>query len=163
MRRLNQKVTHLSTESRDTPMVRAARFDPPPTSTLKSLWITRKVRVYKKLETTTNTVITVDDVKTQSSSGAFKVSRICAWTPGSLGTQFFLGEATWLNDTTTEMAYLDIAPPGHMPGVCYNIPDQLSTMVNTGTVAVLSCQTIGAQLAATNSILVADVTIRYQI
>jgi len=150
-------------ESRDVPLVRPARFDPPPTSANKTLWITRKVRVQKQIETSAaSTTITVDDVKAQSSSSAFKISKICVWTPGILGAVFALGEPTWAQDTSTEIKYVDTSPPGRMPGVSFNIPDQLSTLLNTGTVVVMTCTPLGVA-AAFSAYLVADVTIRYQI
>jgi len=154
---------NLMTESRDVPLVRAARFDPPPTSVSKTLWVTRKVRVQKQIDAAAaSTKITVDDIKAQSSSSAFKISKICVWTPGVIGAIFTLGEPTWAQDTTSEIAYVDISPPGRMPGVSFNIPDQLSTMLNTGTVVVMTVTALGVGAAFSNY-LVADVTIRYQI
>jgi len=108
-----------------------------------------------------STKITVDDVKAQSSSSAFKISKICAWAPGQLATVFTLGQGCWAQDTTTEIAYTDVAPPGRMPGVSFNIPDQLSTLLNTGTDTVISAVTFSGFL--TPGLFVADVTIRYQI
>jgi len=144
-------------------MVRAARFDPPPTSVSKTLWITRKVRVQKPIDATAaSTKITVDDVKAQSSTSAFKISKICSWVPGLIGAQFALGQDSWAQDTTNEITYVDISPPGRMPGVSFNIPDQLSTMLNTGTAVVLTVVPLGSA-GAFSTFLVADVTIRYQI
>lgn len=159
--RLNAKVNSLKQEARDTPMVRAAKFDPPPASVAKSLWISRKVRVSKQFDTSPPTKITVDDVKAQSSTGAFKVSKICAWAPGQIGATFVLSEKTWAQDTTNEIAYTDISPPGRMPGVSFNIPDQLSTVLNTGTDVLLSVTALAGQV--TTGLVVVDFTIRYQI
>lgn len=149
------------TESRDTPLVRPAKADPPPTAITKSLWITRKVRVAKILSTSATTAVTVDDVKAQSTTGPFKVQKVSAWVPGRLGAQFQLSEGVWNNDTALAMQYTDIAPPGRMPGVMFNIPDQLATVLNTGTASIVSVIPISTD-STVGGLLVADVTIRYQ-
>jgi hypothetical protein len=153
-------------ESQAIPTARAAKFDPPPVSVGKSLWITRKVRVAKKLDLTAfgaGASITVDDVKGQSAASPFKVRKVSAWLPGRLAAEFALGDGTWINDTTTRITYTDIAPPSRSPGVIFNIPDQLAEMMNTGTTQVVTVKPFADEAGAAGNILFADVTIMYQI
>lgn len=166
MQRLTQKVNNLMSESQSVPTARAAKFDPPPVSVGKTLWITRKVRVSKKLDLTAfgaGAAITVDDVKAQSSSAPFKVAKVSAWLPGRLAAEFALGDGTWINDTTSRITYTDIAPPSRAPGVVFNIPDQLAEIMNTGTTQVVTVKPFQDEAGAAGNILFADVTIRYQI
>lgn len=166
MRKLVQKVNNLMSESQAIPTARAAKFDPPPVSVGKSLWITRKVRVSKPIDLTAfgaGAAITVDDVKAQSSTAPFKVRKVSAWLPGRLAAEFALGDGTWINDTTTRITYTDIAPPSRAPGVVFNIPDQLAEMMNTGTTQVVTVKPFQNEAGAAGNILFADVTIMYQI
>jgi hypothetical protein len=150
----------LMQETRGTPTVSPASADPPPVSTGKSRYITRKVRV-TKLISSGSAVITVDDVKAQSSTAPFKILALSGWAVGCGSGVFTLGEGTWDNDTTTLVQYTDIAPLTRLPGAKFNIPDNLATMLNTGTVAIMSFTTAGSVLAAAQ--LCVDATIRYQI
>jgi len=153
-------------ESQAVPTARATGFDPPPVSVGKTLWITRKVRVFKKLDITAfgaGASITVDDVKAQSSSAPFKVSKVSAWLPGRLAAEFALGDGTWINDTTSRITFVDIAPPARSPGVTFNIPDQLAEIMNTGTTQVVTVKPFTDEAGAAGNILWADITIRYQI
>jgi hypothetical protein len=143
-----------------TPTVTAASFDPPPVSTSKSKYITRKVRVTKAL-TSGAATITVDDVKAESSTGAFKVMGVSAWGVGCASGQFTLGDGVWDNDLSTTMKYTDIAPLTRLCGAKFNIPDNIASFLNTGTTPVMSFATSGP--AQTGAQLVADITIRYQI
>lgn len=148
-------------ESHAVPTARAARSDPSPVSTSKTLWITRKVRVVKQIQP--GGVIDVDDVKAQSSPAPFKVCKVSAWMPGRFNAEFQLGDGTWINDTSTKMTFVDVAPPGRMPGVTFDIPDQLSEIMNTGSTAVLLARPLVTTEGYPGALLVADITIRYQI
>jgi len=146
-------------EIRGTPTAMAASADPPPVSTGKTRYVTRKVRVTKLISSGAVT-ITVDDVKAQSSSAPFKVLGISAWAVGCGSGVFSLGEGTWINDTTTLMQFTDIAPLTRLPGVKFNIPDNMAEMMNTGTATVISFSTAGPTQTAAQ--LCIDATIRYQ-
>jgi len=154
-------------ESRAVPSAGAARADPSPVSTSKTLWITRKVRIVKQIVPIpgqTGGTITVDDVKAQSSTAPFKVFKVSAWLPGRLNAEFKLGDGTWINDTATKMTFVDIAPLGRMPGVTFNIPDQLSEIMNNGGSTIIEARSlITDQQGNPGALLVADVTICYQI
>jgi hypothetical protein len=147
-------------EIKGTPTAAAASFDPPPVSSSKSKYITRKVRVTKAL-TSGAATITVDDVKAESSPAAFKVLGVSAWGVGCASGQFALGDGVWDNDASVTMKYTDIAPLTRLCGARFNIPDNIASLMNTGTTAVMSFATSGP--SQTGAQLVADVTIRYQI
>jgi len=117
--------------------------------------------VVKKIEP--GGVITVDDVKGQSSTAPFKVSKVSAWMPGRFNAEFKLGAGTWINDTSAEMTFIDVAPPGRMPGVTFNIPDQLAEVMNTGSSAVIAARPLVTTEGYPGALLVADITILYQI
>jgi len=153
-------VKSVQQEIRSTPRVSAASPDPPPTSSGKSLFITRKVRVTKVLVSGLAT-ITVDDVKGESSSSAFKVMGISAWAVGCGQGLFTLGDSAWANDGSLTMKYNDIAPLTRLPGVKFNIPDVLAEIMNAGALPVISVAVTGPTQTASQ--LCADVTIRYQI
>lgn len=165
--RLNQKVNNMMAESLAVPTVRRASSDPPPVSTGKTLWIKRKVRIVKQIVPIpgqSGGSITVEDVKAQTSVNPFKVLKVSAWLPGRLNCEFQLGDGTWINDTSIKMTFVDIAPPARMPSVCYNIPDQLSEIMNAGSSVIVSGKSlVTEQTGAPNAVLVADVTVAYQI
>jgi hypothetical protein len=157
---LEAKVRRLEMEARTTPKAGPAKSDPLPVSANKTLYINRKVQVYKTTNTN-NINITVDDIKGQSSSAAFKILSISAWVSGgSQSATFTLGSDTWMNPTSTAVAYTDLAPLDKLPGVKFDIPDALALPLNTGSVTVINASLSGT---ATNIQLTVQATIRYQL
>jgi hypothetical protein len=142
------------------PVVSAAKTDPPPVSTGKTLWHKRKVRIVKKIEP--GATILVDDVKAQFSGAPFKCVKIEAWMPGRSSCEFILGDGTWINDSSLKITYTDIAPAGRMPGVKFRIPDELAEVMNTGSTVVVGGVPLGTTDGFPGGIFVADVTVMYQ-
>jgi len=156
-KRIDAKLARLAHEVRSTPRVRAAKADPPPVSSGKSLYINRRVRIVKTLSTSSQ--VTVDDIKGETSSGPFKILNLSAWTPGSNTTTFALQNVVWENDGAVSMTYRDTAPANRLCGVTYDIPDQLASILNTGAEPVIIATPVGTVTGQ----LIVDVTVRYQI
>jgi hypothetical protein len=142
------------------PIVSAAKTDPPPISTGKSLWHTRKVRVVKTIAP--GATILVDDVKAQFGSQPFKCLKVEAWMPLRASCEFKLGDGTWINDSSNSVTYVDIAPMGRMPGVKFRIPEELAEIMNIGSSVVVAGVPLGTTDGAAGGIFVADITIMYQ-
>jgi len=160
--RIMRKVNDIMRESSAVPFVSAARTDPPPVSVSKSLWIARKIRISKTVAP--GALVTVADVKAESSGNMFKIKKIEAWLPGRWNVKFTLGNNTWINDSAIEMSYSDAAPPSRAPGVKFNIPDQLAEIMgNNDAAAILTAVPLSTAEGLPGASLVCDCTIMYQI
>jgi len=161
MSKMMSKVNNLMAESMAVPTVKAASRDPPPVSTSKSLWITRKVRIVKAIAP--GAIVTVADVKAQTSTAPFKIRKLSAWVPARNAVEYKLGNGTWINDTSNEMVFVDASPIGRLNGCVFNIPDQLAEIMNTDTTPVISAVPLGTVDGLAGGVLVVDATVLYQI
>jgi hypothetical protein len=157
----NARITRLVNETRSTPKVSAASPDPPPVSADKTKYIDRKVRITKTMNQTGSTVVTVADVKGQSSSAPFKCLKVEGWVAGASSATFQLGSSVWINDNVS-IKYNDTSPVTRLCGVKINIPDVLAEQMNDGALEVLSAVPLGI-FNANSLVLTVDVLVRYQI
>jgi hypothetical protein len=157
---LEAKIRRLENETRITPKVGPARRDPPPISSQKTHYVTRRVRCF--VESDTNSVnLTVDGVKAQAGVQAFKITHLTAYVSGGAQVaNFILGSDTWAGGSSANgITYTDIAPLDSLCACKFDIPDHLALQLNTGSVVVMNASLGGS---ATNIKLTVDVTLSHQ-
>jgi len=150
------QLNHLKEESRNTPKVSSASADPPPVSVKKSLWINRTVRI---LLGSTDQNLAVSQVQAELASGAnFKILKVCIWNLEARVMSATLRGGVMVigDDDNKPIVYTDVAPSDRLPGIKFNIPDQLASLMGS----VLSENILIDMNAGAK---VADVTVRYQI
>lgn len=135
---MEARISNISKEIRPTPKVSATRFDPPPISTGKSLYITRRIRVITPVGTTS---VLVSDLQSQLpttvSAGGFKILKLSIWNMDGNIVSATLGADVWSNDSANSMQYRDIAPLSRLAGISFDIPDSLALVQTSPTGKVL--------------------------
>jgi hypothetical protein len=156
---MSNQIRRINDEIRPTPKFGPAPADPPPISTAKSLYITRRVRV-SGTGTAGAYSITVADIKNQITSATtqFKILNMSAWATGAPTATFVMYGATWNGNNVT---YQDLAPLSRLPSMKANIPDTLAVILSNGTDKVLDANSSGVSGSITG--LVADFTVQFLI
>jgi hypothetical protein len=102
-------------------------MDPPPVNVGKTLYVDRKIRLQLNSGATELKTLTIPSDQLIG-SGAFKILKVAVWNLGGQTCSATLGKAVWNN--SQEIKYLDVAPPSRLPGIQFNIPDQLAAVLD---------------------------------
>jgi len=167
---IHRKLNNIKTSITPVITTGRARSNPVPLKSNKELWLTRKVRIFKTVPTTTGSTdfTTFNVFDNAGITGQIRIRELTVWnyTTGSNSTGFIqLSTAPGICETNVSTSVFDVGNAFSLPGCRTQVPRTIaSNLVSSSTsgslCTVLTNPSGGAQASA--QFLCLDVTFEYK-